>query len=191
MNISIHRTVYCAAVIGLLACSGGILAAGGDQKTGSADSRFAMEAAQGGMTEVQLGQLAKDKAASDAVKQFGQRMVDDHTKANDKLKSVASQKGITLPTDVGAKNQATIDRLSKLSGAAFDRAYMQNMVSDHKKDVAEFRKEASSGKDPEFKQFASETLPTLETHLKLAQDTARTASSGSADRTKSNDATKH
>ena len=184
MNISIYRSVCSASAIALLALSGTVLAAGSDQKSGSADSRFAMEAAQGGMTEVQLGQLAKDKASSDAVKQFGQRMVDDHTKANDQLKSVASQKGITLPTDVGAKNQAAIDRLSKLSGAAFDHAYMQHMLMDHKKDIADFRKEASSGKDPQIKQFASETLPTLETHLKLAQDAARTASSGSADRTK-------
>src|SRR4051794_14885166 len=145
-----------------------------------ADQRFVMEAAQGGMTEVELGQLAAQKAASDDVKKFGQRMVDDHTKANDQLKQVASQKSITLPTDIGAKNKAVKDHLEKLSGAAFDKAYMTHMVQDHKKDVAEFQKEASSGKDADIKNFASQTLPTLQEHLRMAQETHSKVSGGSA-----------
>jgi putative membrane protein len=150
------------------------------KSTGGADQRFVMEAAQGGMAEVELGQLATQKAASDDVKKFGQRMVDDHTKANDQLKQVASQKNITLPTDIGAKNKATKDHLEKLSGAAFDKAYMTHMVQDHKKDVAEFQKEANSGKDADVKNFASQTLPTLQEHLKMAQETHSKVGGGSA-----------
>lgn len=145
-------------------------------KTGSdavpaADQQFMMKAAQGGMAEVQLGNLAKDHASSQAVKDFGQHMVDDHTKANDELKDLASRKNVTLPSAVDAKDQATMDRLSKLNGAAFDRAYMKDMVMDHKKDVAEFQKEANSGRDSDVKSWASKTLPTLQQHLQMAQST--------------------
>jgi putative membrane protein len=141
------------------------------RSSGSADVDFIMDAAKGGMAEVELGQLAADKAASDDVKKFGQRMVSDHTKANDELKSLAQSKSITLPTEVDAKDKATHDRLAKLSGAAFDRAYMQHMLADHRKDVNEFKKESTSGKDSDVKAWASKTLPTLEEHLKMAQDT--------------------
>lgn len=136
-----------------------------------ADSTFAKKAAQGGMAEVKLGELAKDHASNDAVKKFGQRMVDDHSKANDQLKQVASKKGMTLPTDLDAKDQATYDRLSKLNGDAFDRAYMADMVKDHRMDVSEFRRESEHGADSDMKAFASSTLPTLEDHLKMAEQT--------------------
>lgn len=137
----------------------------------AADRTFMDKAAQGGLAEVQLGNLAKDHAKSQAVKDFGQKMVDDHTKANDELKSLASQKNVTLPTDLDAKDKATYDRLSKLNGAAFDKAYMRDMVSDHRKDVAEFKKEASSGHDPDVKNWANTTVKTLEGHLSLAEST--------------------
>jgi putative membrane protein len=137
---------------------------------GSADSRFMMKAAEGGMAEVQMGNLAKDRASSDAVKQFGHRMVDDHTKAGDELKSLASQKNVTLPTDVDADTKAVMDHLQTLNGAAFDHAYMAHMVSDHKTDVSEFQREASGGSDADVKAWAAKTLPTLQDHLKQAQD---------------------
>jgi putative membrane protein len=137
----------------------------------SADYQFVMEAARGGMAEVDLGKLAGEKAQSPQVKQFGERMAQDHGKANDELKSLAQQKNITLPTELGSKHQATRDKLAKLSGAQFDRAYMQEMLQDHRKDVNEFRKESQSGKDPEVKAWAGKTLPTLEEHLRLAQST--------------------
>lgn len=141
------------------------------QKTAKgADHMFVTKAAQGGLAEVELGKLATDKATNEQVKQFGQKMVDDHGKANDELKSLAQSKSITLPTDLSVKDKALRDRLSKLSGAAFDRAYMQAMLKDHREDVNEFRTESKSGSDPEVKQWAAKTLPTLETHLKLAQD---------------------
>jgi len=141
--------------------------------TGSADQQFMMKAAQGGLAEVEMGKLAKDHASSQNVKDFGQNMVDDHSKANDELKDLASKKNVTLPTDVDAKDKATMDRLSALNGAAFDKAYMRHMVSDHKKDISEFQKEASSGSDTDVKSWASKTLPTLQHHLQMAEDAAK------------------
>jgi putative membrane protein len=135
----------------------------------AADHQFAMKAAQGGLAEVELGRLATEKASSDEVKKFGQRMVDDHSKANDELKSEAQKKNITLPSSVDAKDKALMDRLSKLSGAAFDRAYMSAMVKDHRTDVAEFQNEASNGHDADLKAWAAKTLPTLQDHLKQAE----------------------
>lgn len=140
-------------------------------KKANADQQFVHKAAMGGMAEVELGNLAQQKAASDQVKQFASRMVEDHGKANDELKQIASSKSIDLPTALDKKHRGDVDKLAKLSGAQFDRAYMSHMVDDHKKDVSDFKKEASSGKDSDVKAFASKTLPTLEEHLKLAQQT--------------------
>jgi len=140
------------------------------QDRGSSDSRFAANAATGGMAEVKLGQLAEEKAGSEAVKSFGKRMVDDHSKAGEQLKETAREENITLPYELTAKDQATYNRLAKLSGSEFDRAYMQVMVKDHEEDVAEFKREASEGASPALKHFAAQTLPTLEDHLKEARD---------------------
>ncbi len=137
-----------------------------------ADKSFMEKAAQGGKAEVELGQLAVQKGQSDDVKKFGQRMVDDHTKANQELQSIASQKGVTLPDKLDAKDQATKDRLSKLSGEQFDAAYINDMVRDHRKDVAEFQHESKAAKDPDLKKFVQKTTPTLEDHLKQAQQIA-------------------
>jgi putative membrane protein len=152
----------------------------------AADSSFVMEAAKGGMAEVELGKLAADKASNPDVKKFGQKMADDHAKANDELKTIAANKSITLPSALDAKDAALRDRLSKLSGEAFDKAYMQAMVNDHVKDVNAFRKESTSGKDSDVKAFASKTLPTLEEHLTMARTTDRAvvATSGSKTTTK-------
>ena len=120
-----------------------------------------------------MGELAKDHASNAAVKEFGQRMVDDHTKVNDELKSIAGRKSITLPAEMGAAEQAAYDRLSKLNGAAFDRAYMADMVKDHRADITEFRRESEHGADPDLKAFAAKTLPTLEEHLRKAEEAQR------------------
>ena len=135
------------------------------------DSAFAKKAAEGGMAEIKLGQLAADKATNKGVKDLGQRMVDDHTKANDSLKTAAAKNDVTLPTKLDEKDQATYERLSKLSGAEFDRAYTKDLVKDHKADIAMFRHEATEGKDPAIKQFAASTLPTLESHLRQGEQT--------------------
>lgn len=136
-----------------------------------ADTTFVRKAAEGGMAEVKLGQLALEKASSKVVKEFGERMVKDHSKAGDDLKEVASKKGITLRDSLNATDKALYDRLSKLSGDDFDKAYMQAMIKDHEEDVAEFRRESQSAKDPDIRQFTSKTLPTLEEHLRLARNT--------------------
>jgi putative membrane protein len=134
------------------------------------DQPWVIAAARDGIAEVEIGRLASEKASTDQVKEFAKKMVDDHGKANDELKSIASTKNITVPTDADAKHKATIDRLSKLSGEAFDRAFAQVMLSNHKKAVSAFRTESKSGNDPELKAFAAKTLPTLEGHLKEAED---------------------
>jgi putative membrane protein len=151
--------------------------------TANPDHQFARKAAQGGMAEVKLGQLAQDKGQSDAVKDFGKRMVDDHSKANDELESTVAQENIRLPKNLSAHDQATYDRLSKLSGAEFDKAYARDMVMDHKKDIAEFKQEANNGQDPQIKNFASQTLPVLQDHLKMAQDMQQQVGAGSSGHT--------
>ncbi len=138
----------------------------------SSDKKFVREAAQGGMAEVELGKLATEKASSPEVKKFGQRMVNDHTKANDQLKEVASSQGITLPSKLSAKDEMTKERLSKLSGEQFDKAYMSDMVKDHTQDVADFQQEATSASDPAVKEFAEKTLPVLKSHLREAKQIA-------------------
>jgi putative membrane protein len=143
--------------------------AGQGMQLSSADRKFAMEAAMGGMAEVELGRMAAERGASDAVKQFGQRMVDDHSRANNELMQLASGKGIALPTALDAKHQALMTKMSGLSGAAFDRAYAKEMVKDHNKDVALFQREASRGADSGLKGFAQTTLPTLQEHLRMAR----------------------
>jgi putative membrane protein len=134
------------------------------------DKKFVMEAAQGGMTEVQLGKLAADKGMSQNVKNFGSKMVTDHGKANDELKSIASSKGITLPENLDSKHQAMIDKMGKKTGAAFDKAYVKAMVADHKEDHSIYSKEASSGKDLEIKNFASKTDRVIKNHLSMIQN---------------------
>ena len=135
----------------------------------SQDRDFLMDAAMGGMMEVQLGRWAMQLGASDAVKQFGQRMVDDHSKANAELMTLASSKGITLPTELDKKHQAQVRKLTRLSGAEFDRAYAKMMLSDHNKDVGEFEKQSTKGADADVKAFATSALPTLREHLQMAQ----------------------
>jgi putative membrane protein len=155
----------------------------------TADAKFAMEAAMGGMEEVEMGRLAAQKGASDEVRQFGQRMVDDHSKANSDLMQVASSKGWALPAALDAKHQADMRKMSALSGEAFDRAYVKMMVKDHKKDVGEFQKESTRGADADVKSFAARTLPTLQEHLQMIQridDKMKLRKSGNLKTTNSN-----
>ena len=142
----------------------------GKKAGGSSDAQFAMKAAQGNMAEVALGKLATQNGQSDDVKKFGQRMIDDHGKAEQDLEGIASKDNLTLPKKVNAQQKAEEQRLSKLNGAAFDRAYMRLMVQDHTKDVAEFRKESnSSAANSDLRDFAKRTYPTLQDHLTMAK----------------------
>ncbi len=137
----------------------------------SADARFVLQAAEGGMMKMAKGKLAAQKGAHEGVKQFGQKMIDDHSKVNDELKSIAGAKNITLPGETPqSPMHATLAKLEKLEGANFDRAYVEDQIRDHEKTIAIFEREAKTGKDAELKAFAEKTLPTLKEHLTMAQD---------------------
>ncbi|WP_336732553.1 DUF4142 domain-containing protein [Chryseobacterium sp. VD8] len=129
------------------------------------DKSFADAAAKGGMMEVMMGKLAATNAENATVKSLGEMMVKDHSKANDELKKWASTAGYTLPTSLDADQQKMYDDLKAKKGKDFDKAYTDLMVSDHKEDIAAFKKEAASGSEASLKSFASSTLPTLEHHL--------------------------
>jgi len=133
------------------------------------DAKFAVAAANGGMAEVELGALAQEKAGNAKVKDFGSMMVKDHSKANDEMKALAKSKGITLPDSIDSKEQKVKSDLSAKSGADFDKAYVSNMIDDHKEDIKEFEDAAKNVKDPELKAFAVKTLPTLKMHLDAIQ----------------------
>src|SRR5712691_9135871 len=138
----------------------------------AADKDFATKAAEGGMMEVELGQLAAAKATSNDVKDFGNRMVLDHGKANDALKSLAANKGLTLPTQPGADEKKTSNDLSMKNGKDFDKAYISDMIKDHEKDAKEFEKATKDVQDPDLKSWASKTLPVVQDHLKMAKQIA-------------------
>ena len=122
------------------------------------DKTFMKKAAKGGMMEVAMGKMAEEKAQSDDVKSFGKRMVTDHSKANDELKSIASKKGVQLPSK---------EHTGKWTS---DKAYIDMMVKDHEKDLAEFKEEANSGSDPDVKKFADDTSKVIQEHLDLVKD---------------------
>jgi putative membrane protein len=123
------------------------------------DKTFMKKAAKGGMMEVAMGNLAAQNGQSDDVKSFGKRMVTDHSKANDELKSIAAQKGVTLPSKEPALKWSS------------DKTYIDMMVKDHEKDLAEFQEEAKTGSDPEVKKFAEDTAKMVQEHLDLAKET--------------------
>src|SRR6195952_4292914 len=133
------------------------------------DAKFAVAAANGGMAEVELGQLAQQKAVNSTVKDFGAMMVTDHTKANDEMKALAKTKGIALPAAIDTEEQKVKDDLSAKSGADFDKAYVSNMIDDYQQDIKEFEDAAKNCKDAELKAFAVKTLPTLKMHLEAIQ----------------------
>lgn len=133
------------------------------------DSMFVMDAAIGGMMEVQAGQLAQQNGQSQRVKDFGNMMVTDHSKANDELKSLVSSSGITIPASLPADKQKMLDQMKNQKGAAFDKHYVSMMVDDHQKDVAKFKKESTGAKDAQLKNWAGNTLPVLQKHLDSIQ----------------------
>lgn len=137
------------------------------QKASKADQRFLTEAIEGDMAEVQVGKLAQQNGQSEDVKQFGQMLQNDHSEHLQKAQQEAQQMGVTPPTGPNAKQKAVYDKLSKEHGARFDSQFAKAMVKDHKQDIAKYQKEAKS-KGP-LADFAQQTLPTLEKHLKTAQ----------------------
>ncbi|HZL43568.1 MAG TPA: DUF4142 domain-containing protein [Verrucomicrobiae bacterium] len=132
-----------------------------------ADKDFILAAAQGGMTEVKLGELAAQKGTRDDVKAFGRLMVKDHTAINGDLTALAAQKGVTLPDSLDAKHQRMLDKMSAMTGAEFDSAYVSSMIKDHKMDAKEFKAESAATRDADVRTFVDKTLPVVEGHLQL------------------------
>jgi len=149
-----------------------------DQMTNLSD--FMTKAASGGMMEVELGQLAQQKGQNQAVKDFGKMMVTDHTKANDQLKQLAQQNNITLPDSMGQEQMDHVKELRDKTGAEFDQAYMDLMVSDHEEDVSLFEDASNNLENPEVKNFAATTVTTLRQHLEHAREVNQTVNGGSA-----------
>jgi putative membrane protein len=156
---------FCISFLTVLALTVGGVATAQDTPAGKSssvsakDKIFMKKAAKGGMMEVAMGKLAEEKAQSDDVKSFGKRMVADHSKANDELKKIAAEKNVKLPA-----KEPTVSWSS-------DKAYMDMMVKDHEKDLAEFQEEANSGSDPDVKKFAEDTAKVVQEHLDLAKET--------------------
>ncbi len=140
------------------------------QKLDSQDRSFVTKAAEGGVSEVKLGQLALDKASNPHVKQFSQKMIDDHKKADRQLRQALAEDKVAFPDHMSSDAANTYDKLAKESGKNFDQDYMQAMISDHQKDVSAFEDEAKNGKDQSLKQYAENTLPILRQHLQTAKN---------------------
>jgi putative membrane protein len=137
------------------------------------DAAFVREAAQAGLAEVRMGQLAQANAQNDQLKDFGQKLVNDHTKANDELSRIASSKGFQFPTAMSGKDDRMMEHLSSLNGIEFDKTCSRDAVEAHEKAVKLFKTEAQSGQDPDLKAFAQRTLPTLEDHLRMAKQLSK------------------
>ena len=143
---------------------------GGAGKISAEDKRFMKEAMEGSMAEIQLGQLAQQKASNDQVKQFAQRMIDDHTKLNAQMGPLAQQFGVETPTDLDSKHKSIQSRLEGMSGEKFDQEYMKAMVADHRDDHQKFLREEATAKDPTLKNAVTQAEPIIAEHLRMAQD---------------------
>ncbi|GAA6614376.1 DUF4142 domain-containing protein [Scytonema sp. NUACC26] len=135
----------------------------------SFDKQFVTAAAQGNLTEVELGKLALKQASQTEVKQFAERMIQDHTQAYNQLKLLAGQQNIAFPTAIGKQNQETLTKLSKLSGSTFDQTYMNTMVEAHTKTLSLFEQEGQQGSNPALKAWAAKIIPTVKEHLQIAR----------------------
>jgi putative membrane protein len=134
-----------------------------------ADRKFMTEAAQGGIAEVQLAQLAQQKASSEDVKELAKAIEQDHQKANEELKTIATNRQVDLPAEPGPKHQQLMSKLENLEGAAFDKAYTEAMVKEHKAEIKKFQKQAKNGVDTDVREFAESKVPALQKHLENAQ----------------------
>lgn len=140
----------------------------------AADKMFVKKALEGSMAEVQMGQLALQKSSDDQVKQFAQKMVDDHGKMVDDMKPVAQQMGVKVPDGPSKGQIKTMDKMKGLSGDAFDQAYIKDMVKDHKEDDKEFKQEAQATQNPQLKQLVMQGDQTIEGHLQMIEQIAQT-----------------
>jgi len=164
------RNLKQYSIIALI-CTASFAAA---QQASISDKHFVKEALEGGNAEVSLGQLAQEKAMSTDVKEFGQKMVNDHTKLGEQMRPIAQQIGVEPPTGTPISEKALATKLNLLSGDAFDRAYIRAMVKDHREDVKAFKKEVSTGKNPAVKAAAKDGLAVVEGHLRRIEEIAAT-----------------
>jgi putative membrane protein len=144
----------------------------GEKKT-IPDRGFMMYTARDGLFHVEAGKLAAQRASSEDVKKFGQHAIEHHSQINDELTQLASKKGVTLPKEMSKKARETLDKLAKLSGPDFDKAYLEMEIKDHSKDLSAFQKETKGGKDPDVKAWAAKTVSAIEEHLKMARDLSK------------------
>src|SRR5688572_559164 len=171
MNAFIGRAALAAAAMALAinVAAADKMANPADKKDARADVGFVTEAGHDGHAEVELGKLAQKNGSSAAVKEFGQKMVTDHSKAGAELAAIAKKLNITPPSGPGDKHKAVYKKLAALKGDKFDSEYAQHMVDDHEKAVTVFQKQEKHGEAKELRDFAAKTLPTLEEHLKMAR----------------------
>ena len=160
---SVAAKLGVALVMGLLIA---VPRANAATAVSTADQDFILAAAQGGMTEVKLGELAIQKGMRDDVKEFAQMMVKDHTAINDDLKALAAQKGVALPDNLDAKHQGMVDKMTALTGSEFDNAYIAEMIKGHKADAKAFKGESAATQDTGIKSFLDKSIPVVEAHLK-------------------------
>src|SRR5579864_4322834 len=158
---------------------------------GNNDETFLRGAAEGSMLEVRLGQLAEQKGQREEVKEFGKRMVEDHGKVLEELKSIGAREKINLPTNISHQHGLKQKALERLSGPEFDKAYARDMVQDHEQDINEFKHGAATAQKPELKDFAQKTLPTLESHLQQAKEMMAQVSKESGSRGRSSGSARH
>lgn len=184
--VQLYRSIgfgVCATSIAALASSCSVLAQGGSTQNSTpaatqstqaslnaVDRQFIPKAAQSDLTEIKTSQLALQRSRDPKVKQFAQMMITQHTQSSNKLKPIAAEKRVTLPTSVGAENAALVSQLTKLSGTQFDQAYMKGQVQSHAKTQALYQKELKQGQDPNVKAFASQVLPIVSEHLRMAEN---------------------
>lgn len=156
------------------------------QGANSGDAKFIEHVARAGQAEVDLGRLGEQKAQATEVKALARRLVADHTKSNEQLMKIAQQKGVEPPSQPSKSESNQRAKLEKLNGQAFDQAFAKEIVQDHQKDIKYFQKEETSLKDPQLKSFAQQTLPVLQQHLQMAQQTEQaTSGSGSSSSSRS------
>lgn len=168
------RTIYLSAILIMTMCAAvSLISAQGTMNSNSMkpnpDSKFMMMLSTGGMNEIGLSRTALSKSTNDDVKQFAQKMIDEHTAAGDELKSLAASKSVTLPMEMDAKHMALNTKLNGMSGTSFDMEYMNAMVKDHLQTISLLQKEANAGKDAEGRALALKLMPVVQGHLDMAR----------------------
>ena len=167
-----RRTFLCTVLPALAAClwlTCPVAAQREKTEQPLTDQRFVKMVSADNLAEIELGRLALKHAASEDVKHFAHRIIDDHTKAGKELNRIADTKRIPPAPEIDKKHRELMDKLATLKGADFDHEFMRHMVTDHKEAITLFEREAKDGQDPELREFASKTLPTLRDHLKMAR----------------------